>query len=304
MKERTYKTILQFFFFLFFLSLFLIFGIHGYNLTTANEQHEHDVYKMKLPPKSLDQYYKKEPSDYLMAMFSILGPMGGMGTHLKDGNMVKAREYFSVFKTEYVKLSKMVPEWSNHFPSEPLDNLEKALEGGASAKIAIAMDGVEKTCANCHQEHRPEVWYKYHWKDYDKITIVDPASGKSLSLEDYMHGLNSAFAATNTYLSEEKAEGKYDKTKAALNNFQQMVKGLNEGCKECHGKDDKRKYFTSSDVLNLLSKASEELSRTQPNIEYVSKTLQGAGIESCYKCHLVHIPAANVHHAWSNSFLP
>lgn len=113
-----------------------------------------------------------------------------------------------------------------------------------------------------------------------------------------MYELENSFFATNTYLSEEKAEGKFDKTKAALNNFQKMVEGLNEGCKECHGKDDKRKYYTSSDVLNLLSKVADELNETQPDIENVSKTLNRAGIESCYKCHLVHIPAANIHRAW------
>lgn len=298
MRARSYKTILEISFFLSFLSIFLIFGLHGYNSTSANEQKEHGVYKMKLPPKSLDQYYEKEPSGYLMAMFGILGPMGGMGTHLKDGNMDRAKVYFTAFKEEYLKLSKMVPEWSKHFPSEPLDNLEKALESGDPKKIGPAMAGVGKTCANCHQEHRPGVWYKYHWKDFDKITIVDPVSGKSLSWEDYMYGLENSFFATKTYLSEEKAEGKFDKTKAALNNFQKMVEGLNEGCKECHGKDDKRKYYTSSDVLNLLSKVADELNETQPDVENVSKTLNRAGIESCYKCHLVHIPAANIHRAW------
>jgi len=35
MKERSHKTILEIFFFLFFLSMFLIFGLHGYNSTSA-----------------------------------------------------------------------------------------------------------------------------------------------------------------------------------------------------------------------------------------------------------------------------
>jgi hypothetical protein len=298
MKGQVPKTILKTLFFLFCTSGLLILGLHGYNSTSANDKHEHGVYEIKLPPKSLDQYYQKEPSDYLMAMFGILGPMGGMETHLKDGNMDKAKEYFVAFKSEYFKQSKMVPEWSDHYPSEPLENLEKALDSGDSVKIEAAIQSVGMTCAKCHQEHRPEVWYKYHWKDSEKMTIADPVSGKSIGWLDYMFGLHHSFSATNTYLSEEKADGKFGKTIAALNNLQKRVEGLNEGCKECHGKEDKRKYYTNSDILDLLSKAGDELNQTQPNIENVVKRLQGVGMESCYKCHVAHIPAATIQRTW------
>jgi hypothetical protein len=298
MKKRFPKAILVALFFLFCLSGFLIFGLHGYNSTSADEKHEHGVYEVKLPPKSLDQYYQKAPSDYLMAMFGVLGPMGGMETHLKDGNMDKAKEYFGVFKAEYFKLSKMVPEWSKYFPSEPMENLEKALDSGDTGKIDSAIQGVGKTCADCHQEHLPEVWYKYQWKDFGKIKVPDPVSGKLLDFVEYMFGLHHSYSATNTYLSEEKAGGKFDKTIEALNNLKYRMEALNVGCKECHGKDDKRKYYTSSDVIDLLSVAGYELKKTQPNIEEVNKRLQGAGMESCYKCHLVHIPAASIHRAW------
>ena len=146
-----------------------------------------------------------------MAMFGVLGPMGAMETHLTDGNMDKAKEYFVAFKAEYLKISKMVPEWSKHFPSEPMDNLEKALDSGDPVKILPAVQGVGKTCAECHQEHRPEVWYKYHWKDFETIKIPDPVTVKLLGFVEYMFGLHHSYSATNTYLSEEKAGGNLTK---------------------------------------------------------------------------------------------
>jgi hypothetical protein len=298
MQERSRKTILVTLFFLLSLFGFLIFGLNGYNSTSANDKDKHGVYEIKLPPKSMDQYYWKEPSDYLMAMFGLVGPMGAMETHLNDGNMDKAKESFAAFKAQYFKVSKMVPEWSDHFPSEPIENLEKALDSVDYGKINPAIQGVGMTCAKCHQEHLPEVWYKYHWGDFKEIKISDPVTNKLLGFVEYMFGLHHSYSAVNTYLSEEKAGGKFNKTIEALYDLEKRVEALNVGCKECHGKEDKRRYFTSSDIIDLLSTARHELKKTQPNIEEVNKRLIGVGMGSCYKCHLVHVPAATVHRAW------
>ena len=298
MQERASRTIFGILFVLFCMAGFLIFGLHGYNSTSANDKQKNGVYEVKLPPKSIDQYYQKAPSDWLMAMFGIVGPMGAMETHLKVGNMDKAKEYFAAFKTGYVKASKMVPEWSDHFPSEPIENLETALDSGDSNKINLAIQGVGKNCAACHQEHLPAVWYKYNWKDFSKIKVPDPLTVKLRGWIEYMFGLHHSYSAAMTYLAEEKAGGKFDKTIEAIFDLEKRVEILNVGCQECHGKEDKRKYYTSPDVIDLLITARYELQKNQPNIEEVNKRLQIAGMESCYKCHLVHVPAANIHRAW------
>lgn len=298
MKERSPKKILKILFYILCSSGFLIFGLHGYNSISANDKDKHGIYEIKLPPKSLDQYYQKEPSDFLMAMFGLVGTMGAMETHLKDGNMDKAKGSFSAFKAQYLKVSKMVPEWSDHFPSEPMESLEKALDSRDYGKIDPAIQGVGKICAECHQEHLPEVWYKYHWKDFAEIKIPDPVTNKMSGFIEYMFGLHHSYSEVNTYLSEEKASGKFNKTTEALYDLEKRVEALNVGCKECHGKEDKRKYYTSPDIVDLLSTARYELQKTQPNLEEVNKKLIGVGMGSCYKCHLVHIPAATVHRAW------
>ena len=298
MQKRTPRTILVILFVLFCMTGFLIFGLHGYNSTSANDKQKNGVYEVKLPPKSLDQYYQKEPSDWLMGMFGLVGPMGAMETHLKYGNMDKAKEYFAAFKAEYFKMSKMVPEWSDHFPSKPIENLETALDSVDSNRINLGIQDVGKTCATCHQEHLPAVWYKYHWKDFAKIKIPDPITVKLRGFVEYMFGLHHSYSATMTFLAEEKAGGKFNKTIEALFDLEKRVEALNVGCQECHGKEDKRKYYTSSDVIDLLSTARYELQKTPPNIEDANKELLIAGMESCYKCHLVHVPAANIHRAW------
>jgi hypothetical protein len=115
-----------------------------------------------------------------------------------------------------------------------LDILEKALDSRDYGKIDPAIRGVGKTCAECHQEHRLEVWYKYHWKDFETIKIPDPVSNKLLGFIEYMFGLHHSYSAANTYLSEEKAGGKFNKTIEALYDLQKRVEALNVGCRNVH----------------------------------------------------------------------
>jgi hypothetical protein len=173
---------------------------------------------------------------------------------LKDGNIDKAKEYFAAFKAQYFKVSKMVPEWSDHSPSEPMENLEKALDSRDYGKIDPAIQGVGMTCARCHQEHLLEVWYKYHWGDFEIIKIPDPVTNKILGFIEYMFGLHHSYSAVNTYLSEEKAGGKFNKTIEALFDLEKRVEALNVGCRKCHGVEDKRKYYTSPDIIDYKSR--------------------------------------------------
>jgi hypothetical protein len=60
-------------------------------------------------------------------------------------------------------------------------------------------------------------------------------------------------------------------------------------CQECHGADD-RKYYVDGSVRAMvedLGKAAAE-----PSLEKAGKLVMGIGMESCHKCHLVHMPAA------------
>jgi cytochrome c556 len=218
---------------------------------------------------------------------------------MQEGEMTKAAAAWEAFKVEYAKVAEMVPEWSDQFPQQPIDDLDQALQSGDPATIGQAMGGLGKVCGDCHHTNMPAVWYNYVYKDVEEINIDDPVGGQPLSFEDYMHGLSGMFSATDTYLKEAETSGDFTKAQEALSGFSQMLEGLKEGCKECHGQQDERRYFVDADIFGLLSQAEAELAKNQPDLAVIGQALQGVGGGSCYPCHVTHLPAAAVKHAWN-----
>lgn len=253
------------------------------------------------PPKSMDQYYPDgKPSAWLAAMFAMEGPLGEVGVHLQDKDTTKAKAAFQKFKTEYSKVAKMVPEWSSYFAAKPLADLETALNGVDAAKIGAAMGTMGKVCGSCHTETQPAVWYRYGYKDIETIKITNPLTTKSEDWHAYMTSLAGTFGAVSTYMGDEAAaKAGFTKTKAAVASFKKVFLGLREGCKDCHGKTDTRKYYVSDDVVALITKVETELAKTTPDVAQIGKDLQAVGSQSCYRCHVLHIPAAAAKEEWA-----
>lgn len=260
------------------LSIFIL-SQHG---SVQGEEKQQAVYMVRKPPESLDQHYppKAEAPQYLFAMLAIEGPLTGMMTHLQDGDMTKAREYFKAVKAEYGKLAKMVPEWSRHYwPEKPIDDLSAALESGDGEKIGAAMPGLIQVCVKCHHDTMPAVWARYQ-KDMAEMGEI-------------MFPLTGAFGAVNTYL----AEGQFDKASKAMEGFQKLMDEFSESCGSCH--DTERKYYVSEDVQALMKTVADGLKNEKPDVEKIAGAMQAIGIESCYKCHKVHIPVGNIQKAWA-----
>ena len=261
--------------------LILGIGIISQYRLVQGEEKSQTVYMVNKPPESLDQYYppKSQGPQYLFAMRTMDGPLMGMMTHIQDGDMAKAREYFKAFAVEYGKMAKMVPEWSRHYwPEEPLNNLSAALKSGDGKKIEAAMPALMQGCVKCHQDTMPAVWARYQ---------------KSMKpMGDAMFPLVGALGAVDTYL----AEGEFDKARKALEGFQKLMDGLSESCSSCH--DTKRTSFVSADIQALIKTAADGLKAEKPDVEKIAGATQKIGIESCYKCHKVHIPTSNIQKAW------
>jgi len=55
-------------------------------------------------------------------------PLAGLIADVQENDLVNAKANFQLFKTEYGKVSRMVPEWKSFFPMAPVNDLGTALE--------------------------------------------------------------------------------------------------------------------------------------------------------------------------------
>lgn len=262
----------------------------------GQEKAHNPTYTFQKPPASLDQYYppKTETPQYLLAMFAMDKPLMGMMTHIADGDMAKTQEYFNAFEVEYKKLANMVPEWSLHYWSErPVNSLSAVLKRGDQEEIGAAMYDLMQVCIQCHQETMPAVWVRYR-KNIGQMSIQDPVSSQDMKVGEFMFALAGPFGAVNTYLTE----GQFDKARKSLEDFQKRMDTLSKFCDNCHTTTE-RTYYVSPDVQASLKTASEALNEEKPNVERITGAMQKVGMESCYKCHRVHIPANNIQKAWA-----
>ena len=91
-------------------------------------------------PSSLDRFYppKAEQPIYLFRMFGLGGLFSGIASDLVENDLQGARDVFEKFRTEYVEISKLVPEWKKGYPMGPVEGLGAALKLGDRKKVMAA----------------------------------------------------------------------------------------------------------------------------------------------------------------------
>jgi hypothetical protein len=300
MRDKYLNKILLIPFFLLLLSVFLILGFHGYKLTSANEQYKVGVYKIELPPKSLDKLYPpqaKEPV-WLLEMLKLAVFFTSTSHDALQGDWENAQGNFATFKEQIIKLSGMIPEWKDHFKMDLVEELGRAVE---EKNVPAIMEVRGKKigpnmCVHCHSEHTVSVWYRYHWKDFGKIMVDDPISQKKFPFYDFMFGVAESFEG----IALDMQQGQPDNAQKTFKAFTTRVEALKKACNECHDpKKGEKKYFTGPDVMEKMADLGAEVSKSGSAPERVEHLIMEIGKEMCYECHQVHWPAGNVQRVWN-----
>jgi hypothetical protein len=254
------------------------------------------------PPASLDQYFppKTQTPVYLIEMFNLATPFEGIGINLQEQDMANVKASFNAFRTQYDKVSRMVPEWTSSFPAGPVDDLGKAIDSGNPAQIGPAMGKLGEVCGSCHLVNQVKVQQKYHWKNFDDIKVTNPVTKQEQKFVDYMTTMAMGFDGAMVDLQE----GKLDKAKANYQAFtQQFNTMVKDACKQGHqdptGKEIPRKYFVDPDSLSLVDQLGKALSATPPDGKAVGDLAGAIGNNICLGCHLVHLPAQVTKDTWA-----
>jgi hypothetical protein len=218
-------------------------------------------------PESLDSLYPPNTPRpaYLLAMFDLAKPFSGIVCDLFEEDMENAQANLEHFKQRYVEISKMIPEWQDDYPLAPVEELAGAMQTG-------------------------DLQLKYHWGDYSEISVTDPLSGEDVSFPRLMLMIETNLTGIGVDLEQ----GQKENALKQLQGFDARFQTLKETCAVCHESD--RKYFVDESILGMIDDLKLMLSEPTVDSQAAGTLLQGIGMESCHKCHLVHIPSAYAGH--------
>ncbi|HEY9245968.1 MAG TPA: hypothetical protein VIO11_03885, partial [Candidatus Methanoperedens sp.] len=239
----------------------------------------------KALPLSLDKYYKTAPPEYLLKMFDMGEAMQGIAVNIRQGDMNRARESFKAFKEKYEASSGMVPEWRKYYDLKAIARLGSALEAGKTPEIFEAMGEVGSTCSGCHRNTMAMVWNRYNWKDFDKLKMASPNPGEAPLRwgEAKMKYLVVGFDGIGINIRNNNQAG----AQQSFELFRKMFDNLNSTCSSCHAGE--RRYYVSGDIRAMITSMGEKINAR--DLKGAEELRHAIGMESCYGCHVLHMPA-------------
>ncbi|NJD77168.1 MAG: cytochrome c [Candidatus Methanoperedens sp.] len=242
-------------------------------------------------PKSLDNLFppKADRPVWLIGMLAQGTYFASIAADLSENDLENARDDFKKFKAQYKNNSKLVPEWEGFFLMYPADSLEAALKTGDRNKIMAAYGNMGQVCENCHSVNMPKVQMKYHWrtldgKKFEEISVH--LANESISFSRLMQLIDANFVGVGADIGQNQIEN----ARLRFNEFNMTFQAMKGTCGNCH--TSKREYYIDEDVQARIDTLGQALSESPVDSNKVGKLSQEIGEESCFKCHLVHVPAA------------
>lgn len=251
-------------------------------------------------PASLDRYFPPQAQEpiWLIEMFNLARTFDGIGVNLQENDMQGARTSFDAFKAQWTRMSVMVPEWTSLFPMQPVEDLGAAIDSGDPGKAGEPLADVDRSCRSCHLLNRVKAYQKYHWKDFDSISVTDPVTGRDMKWANYMAAMSRSFSGIAASLRKEEL----DDASAHFQDFSARYTRLGaEGCGQCHrdaqGNEIPRAYYVDSTSRFRVDQLGLAL-RGTPDANSAAQLAEAVENEVCVSCHLVHVPAQNRKDQW------
>jgi hypothetical protein len=221
-----------------------------------------------------------------MKMTELSTSLSGITVNILEHDTANARRSYERFAAQYREVSGLVPEWKSRFPMAPVGQLGSTLRSGNQEAITASMGKLGQVCGSCHAQNMVPVQQKFHWRDFETINVKDPLSGNALGFREFKHMMAGNFSGIAVDLQEgqrENALKQYEGFKLRFDTFR-------ETCGECH--DTERRYYVDAEVQSMIDSLGALLQTPAPKEGSVETLARGIGQESCFKCHLVHLPAA------------
>ena len=128
----------------------------------------------------------------------------------------------------------------------------------------------------------PEVWNHYNWKNFNDVMIRTPEGQLPWTAAKFKY-LVIGFDGIG--LNIEKRDQTGAQQSFAL--FKSMFSNMTVACSSCHATE--RSYYVSEDIQAMISDMGANIA--SGNLSRAEEIRQTIGMESCYKCHVLHTPA-------------
>ena len=243
--------------------------------------------KMELPG-SLDKLYPPQAPGpvYLGEMIKLANHFSGIQTDLAEGDVENALVNFKAFADQYESVAKLVPEWESYYSVSDVSELGTALRSGDQQQIGSAFKKIGAQCHDCHSHNMTSTYQRYHWGDYDRISLNDPLSGEEISFARLMQ----LTAADLDGIGNDLGQGQTEQALVHARGLGQRYQALRETCFACH--DSERRYYVDDEIMGMIAEIESVVSQPGTEPAAAFKLVESIGMESCRKCHLVHVPAA------------
>lgn len=245
------------------------------------------------PPASLDGLYPPIAAApvYLQEMLGLSDAFTGIVVDFSEQDAEHLGPGFEQLRSRYAAVARLVPEWADRYPVDPVDRLGAAIVSGEPEQIGAALEAVGAVCHDCHMATMAKVHYRFHWGNFWQITLGD-AAGRELSYPEFMRELDAAFVGIGVDLEQ----GQLERARTHFETFRTRFGMLAGVCVNCHATE--RKYFVDAVAREAVERLGAELRRDEPDSEEIARLSQHVGMETCHRCHLVHVPAALVPLQW------
>jgi len=239
-------------------------------------------------PAALDALYPpNSPAPvFLIGMVKLDALLSGIVVDLSEEDREGALETFNLFRKQYESVAAMVPEWKAYYPDRPVEALEAAMQGGAREQIMAACEEIGGNCHSCHARAMVAVQQKYHWGSFHTIKARDPVADEVIGYGPFKRRLATSLSG----ISHDLSQGQVENAKEQFRRFSALSQTLKDTCYDCHVTE--RRQFTDSDFQERVDRLGDLLARPEVSTSAVEGLIQEIGRESCSKCHLVHVPAA------------
>lgn len=236
-------------------------------------------------PLSIDQYYQSRPPVYLISMFELGTAMMGIGVNLQQGDMANAKKSYIDFSKKFKESSDMVPEWKKFYDQGTVDKIGTSLDSGNVPAVFENIGKVGEACVKCHKEKMPQIWIKYNWNDFGKLTMNTPNPDEPIlpfPLAKIKY-LASGYDGISVNIKNNNQKGAQE----SFGLFKKMFDNMNSTCSSCHASPPK--YYVSADIQAMIDTMGEKIN--SGNLSEAEGIRIGIGMESCYRCHVLHMPA-------------